>query len=674
MRFRVGVVLLLLLVYVGVACRTPLSPNVDRNQAPETWITAAPFDTITTVKGGFLPTGTGAPGTIPVRFHVYWAGSDQDGAVSGFYWAVVETLPVPPPNAFPPLVPPLPGPKPSDYHFTTRSDSIFIFNVAEETPDRQHAFFIYSVDDRGKPDATPARFIFNALDNFPPDPVLTRAFAIGQVFRLVRPGEIEVDTTTVFPPGSQPLRLTDPFRTSGSPRDTVPSGSALYFAWRGEVAIPGTVITGYRYKLDEPEPVAVGPEVTSKAYFSNAGADTVPPTAGTKVFTLRAVDQAGGATTPEVKRQFQYNFSPITWWSGPDLRTPGVWQPNWRNEKYLLLSKATDGIRGSLFNRDSVDKLPASRAEHRSFLEIWKDTVFARAEFDTVHMNSWVVFHAGGFDQDSPYGVRADSTYPDLPSPRGPVLTPAPKNGSPIGFRSLENTRLDPYASGDRTHNAQTPLYPLFDANDVFNLPRIAGYHAMFHSGRAYAVIKAEDGDGATDGRVLDAISLADLVDEEKHGGHGGGTPAERDLKNQTVMVFYVNRPPVFSTGDGRFFPKLYPPSAGQVDTLRARGWELNLLATDMDPFKAGDRFGGPSAGEAATLRYKITVRWTGDPGSYTDGIYYSYPNIRFEVPDYLPTGKVTLNVELCDCDECELKPGAGRCVTLDIPVFYERP
>ena len=32
---------------VGSGCRKALTPNIDRNQAPETWITAAPFDTIT---------------------------------------------------------------------------------------------------------------------------------------------------------------------------------------------------------------------------------------------------------------------------------------------------------------------------------------------------------------------------------------------------------------------------------------------------------------------------------------------------------------------------------------------------------------------------------------------------------------------------------------------------
>src|SRR5262245_42358130 len=119
MRFRVGVVLCLFAILASYGCRKALEPNVDRNKAPETWITAAPFDTIM-VERGKQPD----PGKIPIRFHVYWAGSDPDGAVTGFYWAVTETIPRPDPDG-PPILPKLPGPKPQDYHYTTRTDSIF---------------------------------------------------------------------------------------------------------------------------------------------------------------------------------------------------------------------------------------------------------------------------------------------------------------------------------------------------------------------------------------------------------------------------------------------------------------------------------------------------------------------------------------------------------------------
>src|SRR5512140_1744760 len=122
MRFRNGLVLCLLLTaFVGVGCRKALAPNIDRNQAPETWITAAPQDTITIKDaGGKVIGGTQTPTTIPFKFHLYWAGSDPDGSIAGFYYAVVETLPQPPAGGT--EIPPLPGPKARDYRFTTRTD------------------------------------------------------------------------------------------------------------------------------------------------------------------------------------------------------------------------------------------------------------------------------------------------------------------------------------------------------------------------------------------------------------------------------------------------------------------------------------------------------------------------------------------------------------------------
>src|SRR5262249_3911448 len=131
MRLRVGVCLLLIAAYLGAGCRKAAAPNVDRNQPPETWITAAPLDTI----GG---RGFPAPiGTIPFRFHLYWAGSGPDGQVAGFFFAVTETTAIPSPGEG---LPAIPGPKPLDYHFTSKSDSVFTFDVIEGRPDRQHGF------------------------------------------------------------------------------------------------------------------------------------------------------------------------------------------------------------------------------------------------------------------------------------------------------------------------------------------------------------------------------------------------------------------------------------------------------------------------------------------------------------------------------------------------------
>src|SRR5438093_13674470 len=107
MRFRTGLVFVFLALWVGVGCRKPLAPTVSTNLPPETWITAAPLDTLTAhdEDGNLVPP---TPGTIPFRYHLYWSGSDQDGSVVGFYWAVVETVGATGDQP----APPLPGPKP----------------------------------------------------------------------------------------------------------------------------------------------------------------------------------------------------------------------------------------------------------------------------------------------------------------------------------------------------------------------------------------------------------------------------------------------------------------------------------------------------------------------------------------------------------------------------------
>src|SRR5258708_5058320 len=131
MRLRVGFLPCLFALFLGVGCRKPLTP-ADNDQAPETWITSAPQDTITVKDKDGHPIPT-LPGTIPVQYHLYWAGSDVDGAVVGYYYAVVETVTTTPPG-LPPTT--LPGPKPRDYHFTTKTEQTVILTVTAAPPDR----------------------------------------------------------------------------------------------------------------------------------------------------------------------------------------------------------------------------------------------------------------------------------------------------------------------------------------------------------------------------------------------------------------------------------------------------------------------------------------------------------------------------------------------------------
>ena len=182
-----------------------------------------------------------------------------------------------------------------------------MFTVSELFTDRKHAFYIYAVDNQGKPDPTPARFIFNAIDKFPPRPVIMLARATGEVVRLTPDGEPISEIEEYF--------VTDTLKPGTHPKDTVPAYSRLDFAWHGEITMPGTYVASYRYKLDESQFQTADSSVHSVSYGTGLPG-SLPISPGQKIFTLRALDQAGGAG--ETTRRCIMNFSPDTWWAGPD--------------------------------------------------------------------------------------------------------------------------------------------------------------------------------------------------------------------------------------------------------------------------------------------------------------------------------------------------------------------
>ncbi|MGH7730250.1 MAG: FlgD immunoglobulin-like domain containing protein [Candidatus Eiseniibacteriota bacterium] len=465
-------------------------------------------------------------------------------------------------------------------------------------------------------------------------------------------------------PHPSTAHVTDTHDPSWAPRDTCPANARIDVEWHAE---PPTV-SGYAYRLDEPQFVEVDPTVTSVTYHSGVPPDTFPVTPGTKVFTLRAIDAA--LSPIDSTRYFRLNFRPDTWVAGPDpdvTGAPWVTKPN--GEKYVLLVGGVPppgGLPGTLMSRDSVEVLPVDRPERRTFLEIYDDTVFIRREFDTVHLGSWVAFHSGGLDSDSDYRVKVAEGLEGFPwFPGGVVLTPAGQNGSPIGFRSRLGTFLTP--SGPFSLSPQSSLYPFFDPNSVFHFGRIAAYHPMIRSGRAYSAQRAEDGDGARD----DRIALGD----ERRLVEAPANPYEQSLRPK-VMVFSVNFPPELNTSDPGFRPKVAAP-----DTFFSPVWDLRLPASDQDPYAVGAPVGGPSPG-TMRLRFKVTgADLDGNPLVFLDPgpgevqqKYVNVTNVDLVVPATLASGPATLSVELCDCAFCEVQPGAGRCITRDIAVHYQAP
>ncbi|MFN8586944.1 MAG: hypothetical protein U0704_04005 [Candidatus Eisenbacteria bacterium] len=578
-----------------------------------------------------------------MRFHLYWAGSDRDGAVTGYYWAVVETLATPPGDGLP--IPNLPGPKASDYHFTTRSDSTFIFRASEDVSEREHAFFVYSVDNKGKPDPTPARFIFRAYDRFPPTPVIDVARATGTVYTVTGGGVV---------PSVQTYDITDTYAIEKQfPRDTVPTGSKLYFQWHGEPAVPNGHVLGYRYKLDESSFNVVDSSVHSVTY--NDGPGTTPVAPGLKVFTLRAVGESGwrGQTT----RYFQVNFAPDSWFSGPNVNNPAEgWSTfsdrNGKQYWYKDVANWTSfaGVPGTLLSPDSALVLPANRVERRTFFEIYKDKIWAHQEGDTVHLNSWVVFPAGGSDKDSPYRVKADPITPGMPV--GDVTTPGPANGSPVALRShVLTVQLD----GNLTNPSETPAFPVFDIASVYHSPHILPYASMSSTGIAYAYAVSEDGDGTVDRRLRRVALRQDSVAYYADVLHRPDAEAVRSK----ILKFYVNHAPFLKTSDGSFRPAV--PSGTGVPASISRTSAFNILADDLDPIdftKPIVRVGGPQSGVQPVLIRTIDIVQFGSTPDSANIVRASYnvatnldvasiPTVT--IPSTILPGRIYVRIKLAD-------------------------
>jgi len=565
-------------------------------------------------------------------------------------------------------LPNLPGPKPQDYHFTNKTDSTFIFTVSEAAPDRQHAFFIYAVDNKGKADATPARVIFNALDRFPPIPIIELnggGVATGKIYTLLQSGLVWERDTTVFVNDSLTIQN---FAKPSS--DTIPRFAKVTFTWRAEPAIAGTYVTGYRYKLDEPDFVVADSSGRMASYNTGIGNDVLAP--GRKVFTLRAVDQAGGSR--EINRRFQLNYAPDTWFSGPDstwsgyASNPSPYKPR---ERFLDVTDWRNGaygpVTGSLLSCDSLQTWPAERPQRKTFFEVYKNRLYVRSEFDTVNMNSFVILHAGGSDRDTRYDVNVtdlDRTRDTLICGPSKTLRPGPPNGSPIGFHQYFGTAVE---YGAFSAPAQGGVIPVFDATSVLRAPTIGAQGEMRRAGKVYAVVRSDDGfdyDRRINSRPDFLVNTVDA---------GGGTAQERALRTR-VMVLYVDKAPYLLKHLATFVPK-----ADGSTTFFSRQIDLVLPADDedpLDPDTAPVGVGGPSS--TKVLRWTVRVKGVtanGDTVAVGSTPAQSFsPNVTVQVPPQVVPGTILVSVEICDCAQCELFTGSGRCATYVFTANFQPP
>ncbi|HET9251961.1 MAG TPA: hypothetical protein VFP58_07590, partial [Candidatus Eisenbacteria bacterium] len=122
-------------------CSDSTDPVDHFGSPPETELTSGPVEADTTT----------------FRVHFYWAGSDKDGEVVGYRFAVDADTARPV----------------AEWRATTAKDTILTFPVDPITAVRPHAFMIAAQDNEGLLDPTPARRIF-ASSTIPPTSCVVR--------------------------------------------------------------------------------------------------------------------------------------------------------------------------------------------------------------------------------------------------------------------------------------------------------------------------------------------------------------------------------------------------------------------------------------------------------------------------------------------------------------------
>ncbi len=149
-----------LVVLLLTGCRAFQPEAVIVNKAPETFIIGAPLEH----GGGYY------------RFHVFWYGSDTDGRVDRFVWALTDTSVQDEDTTVDEedvrFNPALDASTLDIAHWTTKTDSIFNFTIDQGIqPSYDMTLHMVAVDDFGDFDRTPARlhFFSNSLGN----PIIT---------------------------------------------------------------------------------------------------------------------------------------------------------------------------------------------------------------------------------------------------------------------------------------------------------------------------------------------------------------------------------------------------------------------------------------------------------------------------------------------------------------------
>ncbi|NNE44102.1 MAG: hypothetical protein HKN12_07825, partial [Gemmatimonadetes bacterium] len=234
---------------MAAGCERDDPPAIDRNRPPETFVTLGPESS----------SNPNDPVDLYYRAHLFWRGEDVDGSVAGFRWAVDDTT------------------DPSAWRFTTETDSIFRFEVAEIGA-KEHLFLIRAVDNEGKQDASPDTLRFESFTTHAP---------------VIDPNRVSVVAQS-------PTLGTITGLTSG---DTVEVFSDIEVCWNG--SDEDGFVVGWETKFDD--------EAMWRFHAIEDTCRTLTQLSpGLHILSIRAIDDAGAKSSSINRVRIQSNFDPVS--------------------------------------------------------------------------------------------------------------------------------------------------------------------------------------------------------------------------------------------------------------------------------------------------------------------------------------------------------------------------